>query len=56
MNVYGGSQKKCKPNTDLNLCSKSEEQINISPNTRKPPNNGSSNVSSMLYKIDSVLN
>lgn len=47
INVYGGSEKIRKPYSDLTLCSKSDEKRNISPNTTKPPNNGSSKVSSI---------
>lgn len=47
INVYGGSEKIRKPHSELTLCSKSEENRNISPNTPKPPNNGSSKVSSI---------
>lgn len=47
INVYGGSEKIRKPYSDLTLCSKLDEKRNISPNTTKPPNNGSSKVSSI---------
>lgn len=47
INVYGGSEKIRKPYSDLTLCSNSDEKRNISPNTTKPPNNGSSKVSSI---------
>lgn len=47
INVYGGSEKIRKPYSDLTLCSNSDEKRNISPITTKPPNNGSSKVSSI---------